>query len=99
MTKYGTREELQARLAELSDDLERAEKKFHRHGHRPGGTHMGYLAELRGRIESLEQQMKTVDKNLWQSMKRTWHEDMVTLRGAFERAVKYEDEEFRQGEG
>ncbi len=99
MTRYGTREELQARLAELSDDLAGAEKKFPGRGHRPDGSHMGHLAGLRGRVESLEQQMKGADQSLWESMKQTWHEDMEALRGAFERAVKYEDEEFRQGEG
>ncbi len=99
MTKYGSKNQLQSRLEQLSKEIEASEKKFHVRGHRPGGTHMGHLVKISQRHEKLDQQMRQADESLWESMKQTWHEDVTGLLDSFANAVKYEDEEFRQGQG
>jgi len=99
MINLGSRDQLQARLEQLSREIAATKKKFHARGHRPGGTHMGHLVEIGQRHEKLHQQVGGADEGLWENMKQSWHEDVTGLLDSFAKAVKYEDEEFHQGQG
>ncbi len=99
MTRYKEMAQLQERLEKLSYEIEQAEKKFHLRGHRPGGTHMGHLVKVRTDHDRLAKQLKQADESLWESMSQTWHEDMEGLLDSFSKAIMYEDEEYRLGEG
>ena len=99
MTRYGSKDQLQVRLDQLSKEIAATQKKFHARGHRPGGTHMGHLVKISQRHEKIQQKVKQADESLWEHMKQTWQEDIAGLLDSFAKAIKYEDEEFRQGQG
>jgi len=97
MAKSGSKDELQLQLEELEKKIEEAERKYARLGSRPGGTHVGHLADVKKRHTKLNQEVKAGDDRQWTQMKQTWHADLTSLLDAFDRAIRYGDEEFREG--
>ena len=91
--------DLEERLNQLENKLEAAKTKFAERSNRPAGTHMGHLLTLKDRHSQLKEEIQASDLALWQQMKLSWHKDVEGLAQSLERALEYEEEEFRKGQG
>jgi hypothetical protein len=95
MTAAGDRD-LEQRLHEFTQHLEKKEKELADHPHHAAGQHMGHLVNFRKQHEELKRRLEQPGAATAESSRNVIETEFNSLLDRFDQWVRYVDDEFNQ---